>query len=346
MAPFQPWTIFVLTCRTPETDFRAPLARELHKLGHNVFYIYVKANPAITRLSDNGCRKQVSFLEFIGFFVRECRGAERCFVFNSTNLVFPISSAILRILAGGIWCFDIHDDLLYDKNGFRRLSAKFSQRILYQTSDFCVHAAVTLGELFPSSHHLGNASPLMRTRRKSVDFTRVLILASIDSRFDFDFFDATAKLCRDTNFDVYGRLPVDDRCIRERLCTLLRSRENIAYRGSYVARDLPQLLERYSITLAPYRTNTRRTRYLDPLRYYHCLNAGMEVVSTDIPQANILSDALHIVESPQEVGRLLSRLKRDPSNYKNVGRDTPLFTWSVRARRLMEILVRATQSAE
>jgi hypothetical protein len=339
------WTIFILTCRGPDTDFRAPLAYELQRLGHEVFYVYVKAKPVITRLRDGNSGAQVSLPEFVGFFIRHCRMAERCLVFNSTNLVFPVSSVLLRVLAGGIWCFDIHDDLLYDANGLRRFTAEISQRILYLTSDFCVHAAVSLGELFPSSYHLGNASALTRARRNSNEFTKILILASIDSRFDFEFFDAAAQLCRDTKFDVYGQL-TDDRSTTERFNTIVRNRVNVAYHGPYVVRDLPDLLERYSVTLAPYKTNVRRTRYLDPLRYYHCLNAGMEVVSTDIPQANILSDVLHIVKSPQDVEELIGRLKSDPTIYKNIGLDTPIVTWSMRARRLMEILAHATQSAE
>jgi hypothetical protein len=99
--------------------------------------------------------------------------------------------------------------------------------------------------------------------------------------------------------------------------------------------DLPGLLSRYKVTLAPYRADTPLTRYIDPLRFYHCLNAGLEVVSTDIPQARFMADKVHIVSGVTSCAETLAAIKagtlaKQPSY-------TPI-TWENRAVRLTEIM--------
>jgi tRNA-dihydrouridine synthase len=73
------------------------------------------------------------------------------------------------------------------------------------------------------------------------------------------------------------------------------------------------------------------------LRFYHCLNSGMEVITTDIPQARHFKDAVHIVRAAEEIpvlftdtGRL--KLHKQPA-YAPV-------TWQQRADRLVEIVQR------
>ena len=49
--------------------------------------------------------------------------------------------------------------------------------------------------------------------------------------------------------------------------------------------DLPTLLQRYDVTLAPYRRDVPRVRYLDSRAVLSLLEHGLEVISTDIPGA-------------------------------------------------------------
>jgi hypothetical protein len=99
--------------------------------------------------------------------------------------------------------------------------------------------------------------------------------------------------------------------------------------------ELPPILERYRISIAPYRTGTDLTRYIDPLRFYHCLNAGLEVVSTDIPQARFMAKHIHVVSDVVTCAKTLAtihtgKLAKQPAY-------TPV-TWEQRADQLVEII--------
>ncbi len=99
--------------------------------------------------------------------------------------------------------------------------------------------------------------------------------------------------------------------------------------------DLPGILSRYRISVAPYRIGDLLTRYIDPLRFYHCLNAGLEVVSTDIPQARYMEKHVHVVTDVTTCADTLAaiqtgQLAKQPAY-------TPI-TWEQRAERLVEII--------
>lgn len=333
------WCIFLLSCRDPMVDFRLPLAYELDALGHDVFYVVLRRRPTVVHLSAKADPQEMNLSAFIYFMTRTCRSAPKCLVFNSTNLLFPGLSLILKWLSGGLWCFDIHDDLLYDYAGKDLTVLALSQRILLWMSDFTVHAAPTLAELFPRSWHLGNASAVAPITREQSDFGRVLVLSSIDPRFDSRFLADAAALCPNVRFEIYGQVLPDVPGAKSstRLDDLIRLNPNVRYAGVYTNQDLPRILSMFSISLAPYVTESRLTRYLDPLRYYHCLNAGLEVATTDIPQGRVLADHLHVVRSPREFTDLLERLRRDPSARRNAGAARSFHSWREKAERLLEI---------
>jgi hypothetical protein len=256
--------------------------------------------------------------------------------FVSTNLVLPFLVLFLEaICAPGCWCFDMHDDLLYSMRGAARVRAYVTQLVLLRTFDLIVHAAPTLQELFPNSRHLGNASSMMPVHRSTLEYTRVLILASIDERMDFSLLDECASACPNVTFDIYGQV---NSAASPALQKLIESRPNIHHYGAYVLTDLVSILERYAVMLAPYRTGTRITRYIDPLRFYHALNSGMEIISTDIPQAQVFKSRLHIVCSAQEFACLLESLRRGEVSRKN-STGKPLVTWDQRAAKLIAILM-------
>src|SRR5262249_19838304 len=152
-----------------------------------------------------------------------------------------------------VWCFDRHDDLLYNIKGHRRVRGKIAQRILVCDADILVHSAPTLAELFPTSKHLGNASSTEWCKRTpQIDCERVLILASFDERFDFEFLRSVARQNPNLQFCLHGRISQNDASIKSIVNTLVREEKNIAYAGAYTNHDLPELLRQYAITLAPY----------------------------------------------------------------------------------------------
>lgn len=336
-ASSEPWTVVLLTCRDRRTDFRLPLARELAGLGHDVHYVHLKRRPEVTALARSDQASTMSLVELSSYLRRLTRAGTKTLTFNSTNLAFPGFSRWLRLVTRGLWCLDLHDDLLYDSAGLKRVRARLAQAIVARGADLFVHAAPTLMELFPRSHHLGNASDMTRLEHPAFNAREVLILASLDQRLDFEFLAEAAAICPSVEFHIHGQIAGNDLTIAEQLRRVTAA-NNMTYHGAYTNEDLPRILERFSVTLAPYRVGSRLTRYIDPLRYYHCLNAGLEVITTDIPAARFLQPHLHLVDSAKDFAGALERLAQDPGMRRNDGSTAELFNWRVKAERLMSIV--------
>ncbi|MDC9837960.1 hypothetical protein [Rhizobium binxianense] len=332
------WTIVLLTCRDPAKDFRLPLAEELHLLGHKVFYIFLKRRPVVIDMDNSQEKRVFSVPKFLGFMRRTFRNRSPLLFVNSTNLVFPALSRTLRMLCGGLWCLDMHDDLLYGRGGIARLKAQIAQTILLGGSDVVVHAAPTLKRLFPMSRHLGNASSVTAIERPSLDWKKILILASVDERLDFHFLGAAAAANPELRFDIRGHISSGDPKVQQKVDELTAAHPNVHYVGSYINSELPAILGAYAVTLAPYVVGSRLTDYIDPLRFYHCLNSGMEVISTGIPKALDFGNVLHCVGEPAEVGPLVHGLAEGTIARRNIGSTASVYNWKNRAIKLLDIV--------
>jgi len=326
---------FVFTCRDPRSDFRLPLVEVLRDR-YETYYIWLKRRPLVFRPDAAGAPVEMSLPAFL-LFISRVRASNRVNIyFNSTNTSFPGLTLLLqRLAAPGVWCLDMHDDLRYHYAGFRRVREKFAIAVLRASADVIVHAAPTLTELFPQSHQLGNASHLGPISHEGVGLRNVLVLASFDERFDVDFLAQLAALCPGMEFHLHGWTRRDDPITSMLIASLVAQQPNVHYHGPYTLDDLPGILAAYRISLAPYKTNSILTRYIDPLRFYHCLNAGLEVLSTDVPQARFMRDSIHVVQDPADCARTLSAIRhgslaKQPS-YVPV-------TWKQRADRLIAIL--------
>jgi hypothetical protein len=325
---------FVFTCRDPKTDFRLPLVEALRHQ-HETYYIWLRRRPVVSG-PESGTATELSLLKLLLFVRRFGRDGKVNVYFNSSNTYFPALTAILRCFARpGIWCLDMHDDLRYHNKGLRRWREELIISLLRRLSHITVHAAPTLQELFPDSRHLGNASnirPLGDSTARSRD---VLIIASFDERFDFGFLSELARMCPDISFHLHGWTRSDDTATQMQISQTEVRHANVYYHGPYSMDDLPAILRLYKVSVAPYRTNTVLTRYIDPLRFYHCLNAGLEVISTDIPQARYMQEWLHVVPDAGSCAKTLAAVlsgnaARQPA-YRPI-------TWEQRADRLTEII--------
>lgn len=320
--------IILLTCRRAETDFRYHLARELQALGHHVTYIHVKRVPEATDMATLG-KERWSIPRLFRFF-GGLRGLRpRAIVFNSTNLAFPGLVTILRRLSRAFWVYDMHDDLLYEIAGVARLRARIAQRIVTHQADLIVHAAPTLGRLFPRSVHLGNASSIPALPKIGEDPNRVLVLASLDKRLDFALLADAARACPRRLFEIHGHVSGGP-TIERQVEALVAGAPNISYHGPYTDDDLPQLMQRYLVSFAPYRTGTKLTEFIDPLRFYHCLGTGTGLVSTPIPQAIAMQDHIEVISQASELDAALDRAH---ARRGGGGR-----SWREAAERLEEIL--------
>jgi hypothetical protein len=333
---------FVLTCRAPESDFRRPLVEALRHR-YETYYIWLRRRPVVSGPLTNNEPAEMSLPAFLRFVWRFRPDGSVNVWFNSTNTYFPGLSTLLRVIGGaGVWCLDMHDDLRYHNTGLARRREELIIILLRRLSHVTVHAAPTLRELFPDSHHIGNASNILQVPRKGASDDNVLIIASFDERFDFDFLSDVAQACPSMEFHLYGWTQRGDTATKAQITAADARHKNIRYRGPYKVADLPAILGAYRVSLAPYRTGMGLTRYIDPLRFYHCLNAGLEVVSTDIPQARHMRDWVHVVSDVTSCVETLRAIRsgtlaKQPA-YSPV-------TWEQRVDRLVEIVSSVPRTA-
>ena len=328
---------FVFTCRDPKTDFRLPLVDALRR-HHQTYYIWLRRRPVVSGPDADSAAVEMSLADLLRFIWRFKRDDATNVYFNSTNTYFPGMSVALRLVATpGIWCFDMHDDLRYHNTGLKRW--REGQIVSALVPPFACRRACradVAGAVSPAHGILGNASnilPAPANRRNATD--QVLIIASFDERFDFDFLSELASLCPRLQFHLHGWTRANDAATTEQIGCSVNRNGNVVYHGGYTMAELPGILARFSISVAPYRMNTTITRYIDPLRYYHCLNAGLEVISTDIPQARYMESCLHVVTDATQCARVLDDVRAGRSA-KQPGY-TPI-TWEQRADQLVEIL--------
>jgi hypothetical protein len=325
---------FFLSVRDPKTDFRRDLVAALRKLGHQVTYIRL-ARICFVDGPEPGIERTCSPFRVAWWMLRSCFSKQRVVTFNTVNLGFPAFCTLLRVLSWrAVWCFDLHDDLLYDLSGSQRLTGRAKLAWHQMISSFSVRAAPTLRELHPRSRPLCNASFVERAPRPQPDWTRILIFSNIDRRFDFDLVEEIVKQNPDFGFHIHGglvRTPIIESSFRR-----LTQLPNVTYHGTYASSDIASILKRYDITLAPYRID-RSTRYIDPLRYYHCLNSGLEIVTVPIPRALDMRDWMHIISSAEEFRPLVDGLVSGTVRHSN-GDKREAITWTVRAAELLALL--------
>jgi hypothetical protein len=114
--------------------------------------------------------------------------------------------------------------------------------------------------------------------------------------------------------------------------------ENLSYFGGYDNEAIEGVLDKYQIMLAPYKSDHYSTRYIEPLRYYHALNRGLEVISTPIPALKNVSEFVHVIRSSDDFWTVLRGLSNEPEGEKNHVNQFKAVTWNTRARSLVELV--------
>jgi hypothetical protein len=323
---------FVFSSRDPRLgDFRTPFVEALRRQQYETYYIKLGRRSSMS----GPVNMEMSLPQLLLFFWRLGQDEMLNVYFNSTDTSFPLLTSLLRLICPrGIWCLDVYDELRFESEGLQRLHLSIALLILRLNSDIILCAAPTLLELFPKARHLGNASHVLPLSRNPQSTSEVLVFG-FDDRCDFNFLSKVAALCPETQFHLYGRVSGDHVPTQQQLMALCNDHSNVHYHGAYTHDDLPTLLQRYNVTLAPYSRDVPKVRYIDPERFYHCLNAGLEVISTDVPAARRMSQWLNIAHDPTECVVILAALRR--GNHAKRSSYSPI-TWEQKVESLVEII--------
>jgi len=278
------------------------------------------------------------FLKLLSWLNACCRKRTPHIIFVDTTGAFvPTRSLILRLLLRGVWCFDIFDNLLYDSHGIYRFKRRVDIALLARLCRIKIVLSCETLRLFPNAFHLENAADTTRISRPPESFTNLVILFEIGRRFDFRLVQQVAALAPDLNIYLYGRVASEDPTIRRELNELCAKCPNVIYRGEYRPGDVETILAAFGIAFAPYLTDNTLTEFINPDKYYLFLNSGMELISTDIPQARRMKEHIHIARSASEIVALVARIKFDSTFRKNIdfGRG---FDWATRADDLVQLV--------
>jgi hypothetical protein len=332
---------YFLSSRLFENDFRAPLIDALNFKGHQAWHARIGRRNIVTPPN----RERIEFNGLFGFprLVRQIRAAvyhqNATVVFvDTTGAFLPIRSLILRAFLRGLWCFDIFDNLLYDFRGFRRLKQWLGLALLARLSPIKIVLSRELLRLFPDAYHLNNAADLQRkSDTLHNNYTALVMLFAIDGRFDFSLVEDVATAAPQMTLYLYGRLANNDLAIKAKLDRLCATWPNVIYRGQYRFNDVAEILAPFSVGFTPYATDSSLTEFINPDKYYFYLSCGMEVISSDIPQARCMSDSIHIARSATEVVALVERIANDVTFRKNTTLN-PSFGWHQRANEFIEII--------
>jgi hypothetical protein len=331
---------YFFSSRLFDNDFRRPLIETLAAKGYEAWHVrigkqIVLTGPDFERREFNSILGLVTLIKHVRAHLKIKKG---CPVFvDTTGAFLPARSLLLRASLRGVWCFDIFDNLLYNLRSVFRLKRQLEISLLSRLSSINIVLSQETLRLFPQAHHLDNAAHTRPIARSKDAFIDLVCLFMIDHRFDFKLVAGVAALAPHLKIFLYGRLGADDQAIKSRLEELRASYPNVIYRGEYGFDDVDTILAPFGIGFTPYVIDNLLTEYINPDKYYLYLNSGMEVISTNIPQARRMADYVHIAGSAAEIIELAERIKRDPTYRKNnsVGRD---FTWNQRAEELIEII--------
>jgi hypothetical protein len=333
-------TFCFISSRLFETDFRKPLIDALHTKGCEVWHVRVGRRNILTKPNTqkwefNGAR---GFLALIRHINRARTNWTSPLVFVDTTGAFvPLRSVMLRFLLGGLWCFDIFDNLLYDAHGLNRFKRSVQIALLAHLSPIQIVLSKDALRLFPKAYHLDNAAHTTRYIRPLDAYRDLVSLFAIDERFDFELVRRVAELAPDLKIHLYGRVASNDPSIRGEFEKLRARYPNLTYHGEYRFADVDVILATFGIGFTPYVTSCQLTDFINPDKYYLFLKSGMEVISTDIPQARRLKDRIHIAHSADEILALASQIKTDASFRKNKEGGNE-FDWAKRADELIRLV--------
>lgn len=336
--------VIFISARAYEQDFRKFLLDALRADGHEAWHVRVGRTNVLA-----GAEGVEEFDGIAGLLrlIRRLRtiGARGNVVYlDTTGAIMPVRSLLFRLgLRAGTWCFDVYDNLVYNYRGARWLKTRFSIWLLSRLSSATILLSRESLRHFPSAHHLDNAWDISRHERNHEAGGDMVVLSAIDERFDFGFLEEVAKLLPDRQFVVYGYVLHDNPAVKQRMAGLCARQRNVSFKGRYAFGDIPDIVRPFGIGLTPYVVGAPLTEFINPDKYYLFLQAGMEVISTDIPQARRMADRVHIARKPEDVAEIARRIQNEPAQRKNADAMTG-FSWRDRAREFCEI-VRATGPA-
>ena len=326
--------LLVISNKRYNTDFRKYLMRAAERAGARAMHVYCWENIVISR---GGGEYRIYGHDIPSDIVRseiELHFGGEPFI-ALTGLGCNENGVAIQLqetLPGGVFAYDVYDDLLYDSTGLGRVERMLVDCIWRTRCDGQILLNKALADRYPGARHLDNASHMRVVTPAPGARGRMVYIGSIDSRVDFDWLRAVASTGRE--IDIFGRVHLGSAEVRAQLEAVGREFGNVVYRGEYDNDDLWSILRNYSIGLLPYKVDDVMTKFINPDKMYHYLNSGLEVIAAPlpavIPYAKYVNLATRDTDWP-------ARLRAAMTHRRAASWSGAQFTWDTRWRELLAI---------
>lgn len=339
MSNSSPYVFFLLSCRYYVLDWRLSLFQALD--GAPYYHLRLGRQSILTdpRSGEIRTYSLTKLFALVKDVQAKTPDDKTPVYFVSTAAAVPSMVIVLRLLLrSGLWLFDVYDDYsLYWGPRFNRLKGHWVNWLFYRTMTATLIAPPNLREKFSDAYDLEVASDVPPLTLADRNFGNLIVTSNLDGRLDYAFVAGVARECPDGEIHIYGRINNSARD-KPALDALLATAGNVKYCGTFPDQRLPQILSDYGVALAPFRTNVPYTYSTDPIRFYDYLNAGLEVISTDIPRARDRSNFIHIAARAEEAAAMWKRVRLDPAERKAKRWNAAAHSWRFRAQQFIEIV--------
>jgi glycosyltransferase involved in cell wall biosynthesis len=124
-------------------------------------------------------------------------------------------------------------------------------------------------------------------------------VGALDSWFDVEAIEQSAALYPHCRFILAGRVEFDP-------IHRLRALPNVELLGEVPYSRVPELLAGFRIALIPFRINPL-TLMTNPIKLYEYFSCGLPVVSTPLPEAQMMGDLVYVGASPADFALQVGR---------------------------------------
>lgn len=335
------FTFILISCRLFENDWRIALFEPLRTRGFDYYHLRLGKRCILTnpRTRTNRTFHLIEFRQLLREIHRCITSRSIPVYFVSTATAAPSLVLALKVLLRrGLWLFDVYDDYsLYWGPPLQRAKGRLINWLFYRLMTATIIAPSNLRAKFPEAFDLPIASSISRTERDCLDLNKIIITSNFDPRLDYDFIRDVAEKRPDHEIHLYGRIQNYTRDWPA-LQRLLNVASNVKYHGEFPEETFGDMLSQYGVALAPFKAHAPFTHSTDPARFYDYLNAGLEIISTDIPRARDRSAFVHIAKSADDAVDIWKALENKSGLRKSRHWDFAEHSWQRRSEQLLKIL--------
>ncbi len=282
------------------------------------------------------------------FLLRQVKKAMRKLSFNAPiNMVFNPAAGLLAGKLGEskliYYCVDEYTAFTGASKGLREI-----EEDLFAKADLVI---VSADKLYESKKHFNENTFVIRHGVDFVQFRKALDAATkIPSEIanlpkpiigfhglladwvDFELIKKTAEHFASGSVVLIGKITVD----AERKIKILEDVKNIHFLGRKPYAELPAYCKGFDVALNPFEISDL-TLAANPLKVREYLAAGLEVVSTDIPEVRIL-DFCRIGETHEDFIRQIEEALANPKSKHEISDSIKAESWEARIQELRVIM--------